>query len=68
MRLYLPSIGYVYDAHAARTQQDELVRAMIPVVSTEEAVPYVHLQAPDGAVWKVSIDNLGAVTTVKVQG
>ena len=68
MRLYLPSIGYVYDAHTARTQQDELVRAMIPVVSTEEAVPYVHLQAPDASVWKVTISDLGVLTTVKVQG
>jgi hypothetical protein len=68
MRLYLPSIGFTYDAHAARVQQDALVRAMIPAVSQDEAVPYVHLQAPDGGVWRVAIGDTGTITTTKVQG
>jgi hypothetical protein len=68
MRLNLPSIASFFDARSARTQQDELIRAMIPVVSQDEAVPYMHLLAPDGGVWKVTVGNTGTLTTVKVQG
>jgi hypothetical protein len=68
VRLYLPSIGFQYDAHAARVQQDALVRAMIPAVSQDEAVPFILLQAPDGGVWRVTISDTGTLTTAKVLG
>ena len=68
MRLNLPNIPAVFDAHGARSQQDELIRAMIPVVAQDEAVPFVHLRAADGGVWRVEVSGTGTLTTVKVQG
>jgi hypothetical protein len=35
-------------------------------VSKEEAVDGILLQSPDGSVWRLSVDNTGAVTTTQV--
>jgi len=34
----------------------------------ETARPYLFLQSPDGAVWRLTISNAGALTPVKVLG
>ena len=68
MRINLPPVIPRYDPHAENARQEALVRALVPVVTTDEAVPYVHLQAPDGGVWQVTVTDAGVLTAVKVQG
>lgn len=68
MRLFLPPAAMPYSSHAEQAMRETLARAMVPVVSQEEAAPYLHLLAPDGGVWRVSVDNAGTLVTTKVQG
>jgi hypothetical protein len=48
--------------------REALTRAMVPVVTTDEAVPFVHLRAPDGGVWRIEVNDAGALVATKVQG
>ena len=34
----------------------------------ETARPYLFLQSPNGSVWRVTVSDVGAVTTLKVLG
>ena len=34
----------------------------------ETARPYIFMQSPNGSVWRVTVSDVGAVTTVKVLG
>jgi hypothetical protein len=69
MRLYLPPNPATYNPATERDRTDALVRALIPVVSQDEAVPYIHLRAPeDGSIWRVETDQHGVLRTVKVSG
>lgn len=68
MRLLLPVAAFPYSSSSEQDMREVLTRAMVPVVSTEEAVPHLYLQAPDGGVWKVTVSDTGTLTTVKVQG
>lgn len=64
MRIDLPDTGNPL----VRSAMDVIRRAFISVVSTQEAVPFVLLQATDRSVWKVTVSTSGALTTTKVQG
>jgi|KBSMisStandDraft_5_1062788.scaffolds.fasta_scaffold185553_3 hypothetical protein len=55
-----------YDAEQARQLVDQLSRVFGRVLSIESASPFALLAAPDGGVWKVSVDNTGALTTVRM--
>jgi len=55
-----------YDLTWAQRLVDTLSLAFNRVLSTETASPFVLLIAPDKGVWKVSVTNAGAVTTVKM--
>jgi hypothetical protein len=45
---------------------DTLHLAFNRVLSTETASPFALLIAQDGGVWKVTVSNAGAITTVKM--
>lgn len=63
MRITLPDVP-----GPARQAFDAVRRAFASVVSTQEAVPALLLQAPDRSVWRVTVDDDGALTTEKIQG
>lgn len=68
MRIYLPPPMPAYNEQQMFAHQEALIRALVPVVTSEEAVPQLYLQAVDGGVWRVTVTNSGGLTTTKVQG
>lgn len=68
MRLTLPDPGAGPHAPALRQAFDALRRGFLALLSTEEASPFVLLQAPDKSVWRVTVTNAGALQTEKIQG
>ena len=68
MRVHLPPPMPEYNAQQMYAAQEALVRALVPAMTTDEAVSYIHLMAPGGGVWRVTVSDLGVLTTVKVQG
>jgi hypothetical protein len=68
MRVYLPQPHPVYDTQQMYAAQEALIRALVPAVSQDEAIPYLHLLAPNGGVWRVTVTDAGLLATVKVQG
>ncbi|HEY4250649.1 MAG TPA: hypothetical protein VGM87_05600 [Roseomonas sp.] len=63
MRITLPAVP-----GPASAAFDAIRRAFAAVVSTQEAVPFVLLQAPDRSVWRVTVDDAGALQAEKIQG
>jgi phenylpyruvate tautomerase PptA (4-oxalocrotonate tautomerase family) len=55
-----------YDPEQARQLVAQLTRAFARVLSTETASPYLLLTSPDQSVWKVTIDDTGALAAVKL--
>lgn len=47
---------------------DTLRRTFIPAVSQDEAAPRILLQAPNGTVYSVTVDNTGTLSTAVVDG
>lgn len=47
---------------------DIIRKTFLPVVSKNEAVPRVLLQAPNGSTYEVTVDNSGNLTTVLNDG
>jgi hypothetical protein len=47
---------------------DTIRRAMIPVVSKDEATPRILLQSPNGSVYSVTVDNSGNLQTALNDG
>jgi hypothetical protein len=54
-----------YDASHGRQLVDQLRRAFSFVLSTQTASPFALLTSPDGAVWRVQVDDTGALSAVK---
>jgi len=49
------------------TRTLESLRATLrSAISRDEAVDGILLQAPDGSVWKVTVDNTGSLVTTQV--
>jgi hypothetical protein len=55
-----------YDLTWGQRLVDTLHLAFNRVLSTETASPFALLIAPDKGVWKVTVSNAGAITTVKM--
>jgi hypothetical protein len=66
MRLQIPPPPAQYDAGYLIRAFDSIVQANTFAVSRLEAVDGILLQAPDGGVWKVTVDNSGNLTTTSV--
>lgn len=66
MIISFPYPGERYDAAHARQMVDELQRGFQRVLSTETASPYLLLTSPDQSVWKVTINDAGALAAVKL--
>lgn len=47
---------------------DTIRRALIPVVSVNEAVERVLLRSPNGTVYAVTVDNAGTLSTAVIDG
>jgi hypothetical protein len=47
---------------------DTIRRALIPVISQDEAAPRVLLQSPNGTVYQLTVDNSGVLSTTQFTG
>ena len=59
----MPPAPSQYSAMAFNQLLDRVKRALLPVVSKDEAVSRLLLQAPDGTIYAVTVDNTGTLTT-----
>jgi len=66
MIVNLPTPPEGYDREYFRFSFSLIERTLLRTVGTNEAVGSIMLQAPNGSVWKVAIDNAGALTTTSV--
>jgi len=61
--IYLPPAPPSYSSGAFNQIIDALRRAFQPAVSQSEASPRLLLQAPNGTVYEVTVNNSGVLTT-----
>ncbi len=66
MNLNLPTPPAGYDREYFRYSFSLLARVQQQNVTRLEAVDGVLLQAPNGSVWKVSVDNSGNLVTTSI--
>ena len=66
MQIFIAQAPERYERAAIARAFDNIRRALTFAVSTEEAVSSVLLEAPDGTVYKVEVDNSGNLTTTAV--
>ena len=66
MNIRLAPLGVRYEADAMRQHIDQLEQAFHRVLSIETASPFVLLVSPDQSVWRVTVDNAGALHTTKL--
>jgi phenylpyruvate tautomerase PptA (4-oxalocrotonate tautomerase family) len=66
MNVSLPYPTERYNEERSRQLVDQLTAMFSRVLSTETASPYALLTSPDGSVWKITVDNLGALKTAKL--
>ena len=63
MRIVLPPA-----ASSMSVILDTLRRSLIPAISQDEATPRLLLQAPNGTVYSVTVDNSGVLSTAVIDG
>jgi hypothetical protein len=68
MNIILPPPPPQYNPYLFTQAFDAIKRAMLPVVSKDEAAPRVLLQSPDGTVWEITVSNAGVVTAAVNSG
>jgi len=66
MKLNLPTPPAGYSGEYFRNAFSTLEKSLSQNVSRIEAVDGVLLQAPDGGVWKVTVNNSGTLVTTSV--
>ena len=66
MRLQVPNPPQTYDAGFFNRAFATIGQAFTFTVTRIEAVDNILLQAPDGSVWKVTVDNAGNLVTTSV--
>jgi hypothetical protein len=68
MIIYLPPAPRQYDAGVFNQLIDALRRAFQPAVSQSEATPRLLLQAPNGTIYEVTVDDTGTLQTAVNDG
>ena len=63
MIIYLPPAPRQYDPGVFNQLIDALRRAFQPAVSQSEASPRLLLQAPNGTIYEVTVNNSGVLQT-----
>ena len=63
MIIYLPPAPRQYEPGAFNQIIDRLRRAFQPAVSQSEATPRLLLQAPNGTIYEVTVNNSGVLQT-----
>ena len=66
MRLQVPNPPQTYDAGFFNRAFAMIGQSLTFTVTRIEAVDNILLQAPDGSVWKVTVDNAGNLATTSV--
>jgi hypothetical protein len=64
----LPTAGPAYDEGVMNRAFDAIRTALRNRLVPTSAAPYVHLSAPNGSVWKVTVANDGTLTTTLAKG
>lgn len=64
MRVHLPANASLSSAVLAA----EIERALIPAISTVEAVPFVLLLSPNHTVYRLAVTDAGTLSVTLVQG
>lgn len=68
MIIVMPPPPEGYSASSWRNILDFIKRSMIPVVSQNEAVSRILLQAPNGTTYSVTVSNSGTLITAIEDG
>lgn len=68
MNVDLPSPQQTYTASFMIQVIEAIRRAFLPVVSKDEAVGRIILQAPDGRAWAITVDNSGNLVRTVMDG
>ncbi len=63
MNIDIPPPPLGYNPYSITQAFEAIRRSFIPVVSQDEAAPRILLQAPNGTVYAVTVDNTGALQT-----
>jgi hypothetical protein len=61
--IYLPPAPPQYNSGVFNQLIDALRRGFAPVVTQSEAAPRLLLQAPNGTIYEVTVDNSGTLQT-----
>lgn len=67
-RILLPTPPEQYSSAAFSQVFDSLRRALIPLVSRDEATNRIMLKAPNGTIYEVTVDNTGTLHTTVNDG
>lgn len=68
MNIILPPPPDNYRPGSFAQAFDAIRRAILPAISKDEATPRVLLQAPNGKVYELTVDNTGTLTTALNDG
>lgn len=68
MNINLPPPPLGYSSTSFVQVFDAIKRALLPAVSKDEAAPRILLQAPNGTIYAVTVNNSGVLTTAVNDG
>lgn len=68
MNINLPPPPLSYSTTSFTQVFDAIKRALLPAVSKDEASPRILLQAPNGTIYSVTVNNSGVLTTAVNDG
>lgn len=68
MNINLPPPPTSYSSTSFIQVFDAIKRALLPAISKDEAAPRILLQAPNGTIYSVTVNNSGVLTTAVNDG
>jgi hypothetical protein len=68
MKVIIPPPPPSYSVASFVQVFDAIKRSFLSTVSKDEATPRILLQAPDGKIWQVTVNNSGVITTAVNDG
>lgn len=67
-RLVLPVPPQSYNSNTFAQAFDAIRRAVIPLISKDEAAPRLLLRSPNGTVYEVTVSDAGVISTAVNSG
>lgn len=68
MNIILPTPPGSYNPNSFAQAFDAIRRAILPLISKDEAAPRLLLRSPSGKVYEVRVDDTGTLTTTLNSG